>query len=128
LVKLLPYGYLDQVKRIRIARALGAKKDMAEDAGATAVGDDLDYADGSGGGRVSAIYLVPRVAMKGAGTGCWANFPIRCDPVILYAGQVLHSARLRPRSTLLPERSSEPKVYPGLQLGAKGGGYGTGGD
>jgi hypothetical protein len=33
LVKLLPHGYFDQAKRIRNARALGAKKDMAEDAG-----------------------------------------------------------------------------------------------
>lgn len=75
--RLLPHGYLDVAKRIKIAKALGAKKDMAEDSGATAVGDDPDYADGNGGGRDSVTYLVPRADMKGSGKGRWAPSSVR---------------------------------------------------
>lgn len=47
--RLLPDGYLPLEKRKAIALALGAKEDMAADAGTTAVGNDPDYADGKGG-------------------------------------------------------------------------------
>ncbi len=62
--RLLPHGYLPLEKRIAIARALGAKADMAEDSGPTAVGNDPDYADGKGGGD-TLNYAIPLSDLKG---------------------------------------------------------------
>ena len=54
--RILPEGSLPLAERIAIAKALGAGDDLAEDAGATAVGDDPDYVTGGGD---SLIYRVP---------------------------------------------------------------------
>ena len=63
--RLLPHGYLPQDERIDIALALGADKEMAIDAGSTAVGDDPDYADGAGKGTDSLVYRVASDALTG---------------------------------------------------------------
>jgi hypothetical protein len=46
--RLLPSGFLNLEDRSRIAAALGAEKDLAEESGAAAVGDDPDYRQGGG--------------------------------------------------------------------------------
>lgn len=60
--RLPPKGYLPLDGRIDIALALGAGKDLAEDAGFTAVGDDPDY--GSGGGD-TVTYKVDLSEIRG---------------------------------------------------------------
>ena len=45
---MLPDGFLPLPERKAISRALGAKEDMAEDAGAVGTGDDPDYKTGGG--------------------------------------------------------------------------------
>jgi hypothetical protein len=54
--RILPKGFLPVESRREIARALGADKDLADDVGATAVGDDLDYVSGGGD---SLTYTIP---------------------------------------------------------------------
>jgi hypothetical protein len=61
--RILPKGYLPLQSRIAIAKALGAGEDLAEDAGATAVGGDPDYAAGGGD---SLVYKVPLADLGGA--------------------------------------------------------------
>jgi hypothetical protein len=46
--RILPSGFLSLDDRSRIAAALGADKDLAEESGAAAVGDDPDYRQGGG--------------------------------------------------------------------------------
>jgi hypothetical protein len=46
--RLLPSGFLNLEDRSRIAAAFGADKDLAEESGAAAVGDDPDYREGGG--------------------------------------------------------------------------------
>jgi hypothetical protein len=46
--RILPSGFLNLEDRSRIAAALGADKDLAEESGAAAVGDDPDYRQGGG--------------------------------------------------------------------------------
>ncbi len=60
--RILPHGYLDLAARREIAAALGAGPDLAEDAGATAVGDDPDYLHG---GADALTYRVPLGALAG---------------------------------------------------------------
>jgi hypothetical protein len=64
--RLLPHGFLPLERREAIAEALGAGKDMAEDAGSTAVGDDPDYdpARDGGKGRDTLTYAVPLAELK----------------------------------------------------------------
>lgn len=46
--RLLPSGFLDLDRRAEIAEALGAKRDLAVEAGPHVVGDDPDYVHGGG--------------------------------------------------------------------------------
>ena len=55
--RILPHGYLGLDDRVRIAEALGAHRQLAEDAGSTAVGDDPDYTTGGGDRLVYEIDL-----------------------------------------------------------------------
>jgi hypothetical protein len=66
--RLLPHGFLPLKERLKISKALGADRAMAEDSGATAVGDDPDYRDGAGGGD-TLKYVVKLADMKGKGKG-----------------------------------------------------------
>ncbi len=62
--RILPQGTLPVEARRSIAKAIGAGDDLAEDAGATAVGDDPDYVSGGGD---SLVYEVPLADLpKGA--------------------------------------------------------------
>ena len=54
--RILPHGFLPLAERTQIATALGATEDLAKEAGATGVGDDLDYVMGGGD---SLVYDVP---------------------------------------------------------------------
>ena len=62
---LLPHGYLPEDQRIDISLALGADKEMAIDAGSTAVGNDPDHPDGSSNGTDSLVYCVPAEELDG---------------------------------------------------------------
>ena len=62
---LLPHGYLPEDQRIDTSLALGANKEMAIDAGSTAVGDDPDCADGFSKGTDSLVYCVSAEALDG---------------------------------------------------------------
>jgi hypothetical protein len=53
--RLLPHGFLSLEERAKIATALGAKPDLAQDVAPVAVGDDPDYRDG---GKDEVIYRV----------------------------------------------------------------------
>lgn len=59
--RVLPKGYLPLADRKRIAAALGAGEDLAEDAGSS-VGDDPDYVTGGGD---SLVYEVPLADLPG---------------------------------------------------------------
>jgi hypothetical protein len=60
--RLLPHGFLGLNDRKRIAVALGAKEDLAEDTAPVGVGDDPDYRTGGGD---ALIYRVPLAALTG---------------------------------------------------------------
>ena len=72
--RILPHGYLDLAARREIAAALGAGPDLAEDAGATAVGDDPDYLHG---GADTLTYRVPLGALAGASVAEALHRPAR---------------------------------------------------
>jgi hypothetical protein len=60
--RLLPHGFLRLEDRIAVARALGADRAMAQEAGPVAVDDDPDYA---GGGSDTLLYRVPLAQLAG---------------------------------------------------------------
>jgi hypothetical protein len=60
--RILPSGFLRLDERKVIAKALGADDDMAEETGATAVGDDPDY---QRGGSDALVYRVPLAEIAG---------------------------------------------------------------
>ena len=60
--RILPDGFLPLADRVRIAAAFGAGEDLAEDVGATGVGDDPDYVTGGGD---SLVYEVPLAELPG---------------------------------------------------------------
>ena len=53
--RLLPHGFLPREARLEIARALGGGAELADEAGATGVGDDPDYRSG---GSDTLVYRV----------------------------------------------------------------------
>jgi hypothetical protein len=61
--RLLPDGYLGEAERVRIAKALGAGADLAEDSGPWEVGDDPDYRRG---GADSLAYEIDTRGLAGA--------------------------------------------------------------
>lgn len=63
--RVLPKGYLPLADRVRIAAALGAGEDLAEDVGSTGVGNDPDYVTGGGD---SLVYEVPLAELSGGGS------------------------------------------------------------
>jgi hypothetical protein len=75
--RLLPHGFLPTEERVKIARALGAGREMGEDAGTTAV-DDPDYATPAAGasGRDSLTYRVDLAELDGtpARVKAWLNY------------------------------------------------------
>ena len=77
--RLLPDGYLPLDKRIEIAAALGAGKDMAEDAGSTAVDEDPDYRPG-GPGSDSLTYQVDLSEIAGQIAGVRARLFYQATP------------------------------------------------
>jgi hypothetical protein len=60
--RLLPAGFLKLEDRARIAAALGADRELAEEAGPNAVGDDPDYKTGGGD---TLLYRVPITELAG---------------------------------------------------------------
>jgi len=78
--RLLPHGYLPEAERIDIALALGADREMAIDAGSTAVGDDPDYADGANSGTDSLIYRVPAEDLDGTPASVRARLYFQATP------------------------------------------------
>jgi hypothetical protein len=80
--RLLPHGFLPEAKREKIAQALGAGDDMAEDAGSTAVGDDPDYQipeDGSAG-KDSLDYRIPVKDIRGEPVAVRASLNYQATP------------------------------------------------
>jgi hypothetical protein len=77
--RLLPHGYLDLPARKAIAAALGAGEDMAEDAGSTAVGNDLDYRPGGPGGD-TLVYRIDTKGLDGRIAGLRARLFYQATP------------------------------------------------
>ena len=75
--RLLPEGYLDLDDRAEIARAIGAKDDLAEDAGSTAINDDPDY---RGGGGDKLVYQVARSELSGTPASVRARMYYQATP------------------------------------------------
>ena len=75
--RLLPHGYLPTAQRVAIAKALGAGREMGEDAGTTAV-DDADYATRPSGasGTDRLTYTVDLGDLDGtpARVRAWLNY------------------------------------------------------
>jgi mono/diheme cytochrome c family protein len=60
--RLLPAGFLGLEDRMRIATGLGARRDLAEEAGPSGVGDDPDYRTGGGD---TLVYRIPLSELSG---------------------------------------------------------------
>ncbi|EWY42404.1 hypothetical protein N825_00190 [Skermanella stibiiresistens SB22] len=75
--RILPHGFLKLEERLKISEALGAGKDLAEDVGSTAVGDDPDYVDGGGD---SLVYAVPLADIKGTPASVQATLYYQAIP------------------------------------------------
>lgn len=75
--RLLPSGFLSLQDRARIATALGAQRDLAEDAGPAAVGDDPDYVRGGGD---TLRYRVPLSALAGQPASVQATLYYQATP------------------------------------------------
>ncbi|HEX4859752.1 MAG TPA: cytochrome P460 family protein [Rhizomicrobium sp.] len=75
--RLLPHGFLDLKAREDISTALGADKDMAEEAGADGVGNDPDYVHG-GGDRLT--YRVPLAEIHGKPASVRATLYYQATP------------------------------------------------
>ena len=75
--RLLPEGYLDLEKRTEISLAIGADKELAEDAGSTAIGNDPDYRTG-GGDKLA--YVVPRDELDGTPASVRARLFYQATP------------------------------------------------
>jgi hypothetical protein len=75
--RLLPSGYLDVEARAEIAAALGAKRDLALEAGAHVVGDDPDYERGGGD---SYRYAIPLADLSGTPTTVRATVYYQSTP------------------------------------------------
>jgi mono/diheme cytochrome c family protein len=63
--RLSPHGYLPLKSRVKIAKALGAGEDLAEDVGFTAVGIDPDYIDPAKSGGDHLRYEIDTAKLKG---------------------------------------------------------------
>jgi hypothetical protein len=75
--RLLPRGFLPLHEREAIAAAFSAGPDLAEDAGATAVGDDPDYRTGGGD---TLTYRVPLAALRGEAARVRATLYYQATP------------------------------------------------
>jgi hypothetical protein len=75
--RILPPGYLPLSQRIEIARKLGADDKMAEESGATAIGDDPDYERGGGD---SLLYRVPLADIAGRAVSVQATLYYQPTP------------------------------------------------
>jgi hypothetical protein len=75
--RLLPHGFLALEDRIKVARALGAGPDMAEDVDPVAVDDDPDYRAGGGD---SLLYRVPLAELAGKPAAVQATLYYQATP------------------------------------------------
>lgn len=75
--RLLPSGFLKLEDRAAIARALGARDDLAAEAGPSAVGDDPDYRDG---GRDALVYRVDLAGLAGRPAAVQASLYYQAIP------------------------------------------------
>jgi hypothetical protein len=75
--RLLPTGFLGLEDRARIAVALGAKRNLAEEAGPSAVGDDPDYRTGGGD---TLLYRVSIAELKGRPASVEATLYYQATP------------------------------------------------
>jgi hypothetical protein len=78
--RLLPHGYLPEAERAKIAAALGAGREMAEDAGSTAVGNDPDYADGAAKGQDALVYKIDAKDITGTPVAVRAQLFFQATP------------------------------------------------
>lgn len=60
--RLLPHGFMNRDERIRIAKAIGAGPELADEAGPVQTGDDLDY---KAGGSDTTVYRIDLVGLEG---------------------------------------------------------------
>jgi hypothetical protein len=75
--RILPHGFLPREERIEVAEALGAKEDLAEDVGPTAVGDDPDYRTG---GSDALVYEVDLSEVEGRPAAVQATLYYQATP------------------------------------------------
>jgi len=75
--RILPKGFLPFAKRVEIAEAFGAGRDLAEDSGPHAVGDDPDYRRG---GKDSLRYEIPLKEISGTPASVQATLYYQATP------------------------------------------------
>ncbi|MGH6769083.1 MAG: hypothetical protein ACRECO_08690 [Xanthobacteraceae bacterium] len=75
--RLLPHGFLPLAERIKIAGALGAGADLAEEVASVAVGDDADYRNG---GSDSVVYRIPLADIRGTPAAVRASLYYQATP------------------------------------------------
>jgi Cytochrome P460 len=75
--RILPHGFLPTPQRNAIAAALGAGRDLAEEAGPHEVGDDADYRTG---GADTLVYRVPLADIAGAPASLRATLYYQATP------------------------------------------------
>ena len=75
--RLLPGGFLPLDDRIRIANALGANHELAEEVAPVAVGDDPDYRTGGGD---TITYRIPLAQLRGAAAAVRATLYYQATP------------------------------------------------
>jgi hypothetical protein len=75
--RLLPHGFLPLAQRIKIAGALGAGPDLAEDVAPVAVDGDPDYRDGGGD---SVVYRIPLAELHGTPASVRATLYYQATP------------------------------------------------
>ena len=120
--RILPHGFLPLEDRVEIAEALGAHRDLAEDAGPHAVADDPDYQKGGRRRPIRGRSLrVERFA-----DGSPGQVVLPGHPAVLPPGPFLHLAGRGRPAALLHGRPPQPGGHrrPGLE--ARGREHGAG--
>jgi hypothetical protein len=75
--RILPHGFLPATQRTAIATALGAGRELAEEAGPSGVGEDADYRTG---GADTLVYRVPLADIAGAPASLRATLYYQATP------------------------------------------------
>ena len=116
--RILPSGFLPLADRTRIALAIGAEEDLAQDVEPHGVGDDPDYREGGGD---SLIYEVDLVGGRRHPRRRPGDALLPGHAALLPPGPLLHVEERGHAAALLPGRPPQPGRHRGGGLEARGG-------